>query len=41
VEVGGPALMVNNPLARMDQPRGSLAVMEKKPGEIKPLIYHY
>jgi len=32
VEVGGLALMGNNPLARMDRPRGNLAVMEKKPG---------
>ena len=35
MEVGGPALMVSNPLAQMGQPRGNLAVMEKRPGEIE------
>ena len=35
MEVGGLALTGSNPLAQMDQPRGNLAAMEKKPGEIE------
>ena len=35
MEVGGLALTGSSPLARMDQPRGNLAAMEKKPGDIE------